>query len=49
LFTFQINDSKVTINLNDFASFLEVMVQQPHIQLLQVITFFFGTIFLIMH
>jgi hypothetical protein len=41
LFTFQINDSKVTINLNDFPSLLEAMVQQPHIELLQITTHLF--------
>jgi hypothetical protein len=34
LLTFQINDLKVTIDLNDFSSLLESMVQQPSIQLL---------------
>jgi hypothetical protein len=41
LLTFQINDSKVTTNLNHFASLLEAMVQQPHIQLLQITTHLF--------
>jgi hypothetical protein len=27
--TFQVNNSKVTINLNDFPSLLELVVQQP--------------------
>ncbi len=31
---FQLNDSKVTIDLNDFPSLLESTVQQPCIQLL---------------
>jgi hypothetical protein len=30
-FTFQINDPKVTIDLNDFTSPLELIVQQPPI------------------
>jgi hypothetical protein len=34
LLTFQINDLKVTIDLNDFSSLLESMVQQRSIQLL---------------
>jgi hypothetical protein len=41
LLIFQINDSKVTINLNDFAFLLEAMVQQPHIQLSQLTTCFY--------
>jgi hypothetical protein len=32
--TFQINDSKVTINWDDFSSFSELVMQQPRIQLL---------------
>jgi hypothetical protein len=36
--TFQVNDSKVTIDLNDFSSLLELVVQQPSIQLSQLIT-----------
>ncbi len=38
---FQINDSKVTINFNDFPSLSKSVVQQPHIQLLQLITHFY--------
>jgi hypothetical protein len=36
--TFQINDSKITIDLNDFPSFLELVVQQAPSQLLQLTT-----------
>ncbi len=36
--TFQVNDSKVIIDLNDFSSLLESMVQQPPIQLSQLTT-----------
>ncbi len=39
--TFQINDSKVTIDLDDFPSLLEFVVQQPPIQLSQLITCFY--------
>jgi hypothetical protein len=31
--TFQVNDSKITINLDDFPSLLKSVVQQPLIQL----------------
>jgi hypothetical protein len=39
--TFQVNDPKVTINLNEFPSLLELMVQQPLIQLSQLDTHFY--------
>jgi hypothetical protein len=32
--SFHVNDSKATINLDDFPSFSELVVQQPPIQLL---------------
>jgi len=32
--TFQVNDFKVNIDLDDFSSFSELMIQQPPIQLL---------------
>jgi hypothetical protein len=38
LLIFQVNDSKVTINLDFFPSFSKLMVQQPLIQLLQLTT-----------
>ncbi len=41
LLTYQVNDSKVTINLDDFPSLLKSMVQQPFIQLLQLTTHFY--------
>jgi hypothetical protein len=41
LFTFQVNDFKVTIDLDDFASFSKSMMQQPRIQLLQLSTHFY--------
>ncbi len=41
MLTFQVNDSKVTIDFNDFLSFLESMVQQSPIQLLQLTTHFY--------
>jgi len=40
--TFQLNDSKINIDLNDFPSFLESMMQQPPIQLSQLTTSFYG-------
>jgi hypothetical protein len=39
--TFQVNDSKITIDLDDFASFLKLMVQQSPIQLSQLTTCFY--------
>jgi hypothetical protein len=39
--TFQINDSKVTIDLDDFPSFSESVMQQPPIQLSQLIINFY--------
>jgi hypothetical protein len=39
--TFQVNDSKVTIDLYDFPSFSKLVVQQPLIQLLQLNTHFY--------
>jgi hypothetical protein len=41
LLTFQINDPKVTIDLNDFPSFSKSMVQEPPIQLSQLATCFY--------
>jgi hypothetical protein len=41
LLTFQINDPKVTIDLNDFPSFSKSMVQGPPIQLSQLATCFY--------
>jgi len=41
LFAFQINDPKITIDLNDFPSFPKSMVQQPPIQLSQPVTHFY--------
>ncbi len=41
MLTFQINDPKVTIDLNDFPSFSKSVVQQPPIQLLQLATCFY--------
>ncbi len=41
LLTLQVNNSKINIDLNDFSSFSESMVQQPPIQLSQLITFFY--------
>ncbi len=41
LLTFQINTSKITINLDDFPSLLESMVLQPPIQLSQLTTCFY--------
>jgi hypothetical protein len=38
--TFQVNDSKVTIDLDDFPSFSKSMMQQPLIQLSQLTTCF---------
>ncbi len=35
MLTFQINNSKITLDLDDFLSLLESMMQQPLIQLLQ--------------
>jgi hypothetical protein len=39
--TFQVNDPKVTINLNDFSSFSKLVVQQPFIQLSQLVVHFY--------
>jgi hypothetical protein len=39
--TFQVNDSKVNIDLNDFLSLSKSMMQQPPIQLLQLRTHFY--------
>jgi hypothetical protein len=39
--TFQINDPKITIDLNDFPSLSKLVVQQSPIQLLQLITHFY--------
>jgi len=39
--TFQVNDPKVTINLNDFPSFPKLVVQQPFIQLSQLVVHFY--------
>jgi hypothetical protein len=41
LLTFQINDPKILINLNDFPSFFNLMVQEPPIQLLQQVLHFY--------
>jgi hypothetical protein len=41
LLTLQVNNSKINIDLNDFSSFSELMVQQPPVQLSQLITFFY--------
>ncbi len=41
LSTFQINDPKVTIDLNEFPSISKLMVQQPPIQLSQLATWFY--------
>jgi hypothetical protein len=41
LLTFQVNDSKVTIDWDDFSSLLELVMQQPPIQLLQLTTCFY--------
>jgi hypothetical protein len=49
LFAFHIIDSKVTIDLDDFSSRLELVVQQPLIQLSQLATSFIGMKVLIMH
>jgi hypothetical protein len=37
--TFQMNDFKITIDLNDFSSLSELMVQQSLIRLSQLITY----------
>ncbi len=39
--TFQVNDSKVTMDWNDFSSLSRLVMQQPLIQLLQLITRFY--------
>jgi hypothetical protein len=39
--TFQVNNSKITIDLDDFQSFSEIVVQQPPIQLSQLTTHFY--------
>jgi len=39
--TFQVNNSKISIDLSDFSSFLHSMMQQPPIQLLQLTTHFY--------
>jgi len=39
--TFQLNESKISIDLNDFPSFLESMMQQPPIQLSQLTISFY--------
>ncbi len=49
LFAFEIIDPKVTIDLDDFPSRLELVVQQPLIQLSQLATSFIGMKILIMH
>jgi len=41
LLTFQINDPKITIDLDDFLSLLKSMVQQPLMQLSQLVTCFY--------
>jgi len=41
LLTFQNNDPKVTIDLDDFPSFSKLVVQQPPIQLLQLTRHFY--------
>jgi hypothetical protein len=42
LFTFfQANDPKIHIDLDDFSSFLELMMQKPQIQFSQLITSFY--------
>ncbi len=41
LLTYQINDPKVTINLNDFPYLSKLMVQQPPIQLWQLAMHFY--------
>ncbi len=41
MLTLQVNNSKINIDLNDFSSFSELMVQQPPVQLSQLITFFY--------
>jgi hypothetical protein len=49
LLTYQINDPKVTINLDDFPYLSKLVVQQPLIQLWQLTTIFIGMENLIMH
>jgi hypothetical protein len=39
--TFQVNDSKVTMDWNDFSSLSRLVMQQPLVQLLQLITCFY--------
>jgi hypothetical protein len=39
--TFQVNDSKVTIDLDDFPSLSELVMQQPPIKLSQLTTHFY--------
>jgi hypothetical protein len=39
--TFQVNNSKVIIDLDDFPSFLELVVEQPCIQFSQLTTHFY--------
>jgi hypothetical protein len=41
LLTFEINDPKVTIDLDDFPSLLKLVVHQPPIQLSQPVTHFY--------
>ncbi len=41
LFTYQVNDPKVIIDLDDFPSLLKSVVQQPCIQLWQLTTHFY--------
>jgi len=41
LLTFQVNDPKITIDLDDFPFLLELVVQQSIIQLLQLVTCFY--------
>jgi hypothetical protein len=41
LHTFQVNDSKITIDLYDFPFLSKLVVQQPPIQLLQLTTCFY--------
>ncbi len=42
---FQVNNSKVSIDLNDFRSLLELVMQQPPIQLMQLTCFYWNEIF----
>jgi hypothetical protein len=47
--TFQVNDSKVTTDLDDFSFFSKSMILQPPIQLSQLIISFYWNDKLILH